>query len=368
MLTGIVDFFNSTGFMPHGMCLLWKPSVLWVLVIANAAIALAYASIPITLTKIYLKRQDFKLKGIFLLFAAFIVLCGMTHFISIITYWKPIYGIEAVVLAMTAVVSVLTAIIFWFLMPAILRFPTTTQLDKQNTDLRQLTKELKENNQELDSFVYVASHDLKSPLNAIKNISYWIQEDLDGNVSKETQRHLNLMRGRIQRMERLLDDLLVYSRVGRDPNNFCKVLPMSEIIESVKEFLDINKPYALHLHESFSTIKVANMPMSQILLNLIVNALKHSDKEKVKIEMSVIDKGNHYVFSVSDNGPGIDKQYHQKIFEMFQTLKPRDEVEGSGMGLALIKKTLKKINQKIWVESKVGEGTTFYFSYPKSID
>lgn len=135
MLAKILSFFTTQGFMPHGMCLLWKPAVLWSLVIGNGVTALAYTLIPISLTYIYIKRTDVKFNWIFLTFAAFIILCGMSHIMTIVTYWNPIYGWEAVIEMLTAIVSLVTAFILFRLTPKILAFPTITTLEEQNKAL-----------------------------------------------------------------------------------------------------------------------------------------------------------------------------------------------------------------------------------------
>ncbi len=124
MLEVIKGFFSTKGFMPHGMCLFWKPSVLWTLVLSNGLIALSYLLIPIILLKVYVKRKDVQYTWISLLFAAFILLCGTTHALHIVTYWKPIYGIQGVVDALTGVVSFATAIVLWKLVPELLSIPT----------------------------------------------------------------------------------------------------------------------------------------------------------------------------------------------------------------------------------------------------
>lgn len=135
MLAKILSFFTTQGFMPHGMCLLWKPAVLWSLVIGNGVTALAYTLIPISLTYIYIKRKDVKFNWIFLTFAAFIILCGMSHVMTIVTYWNPIYGWEAVIEMLTAIVSLVTAFVLFRLIPKILAFPTITTLEEQNKAL-----------------------------------------------------------------------------------------------------------------------------------------------------------------------------------------------------------------------------------------
>ena len=144
MIEKFFKFFSTNGFMPHGMCLSWKPSILWSLVISNLLITLAYTLIPIALGFIYIKRRDFKFNWIFLIFALFIILCGITHLIEVITFWKPIYGIASVVEWLTALVSLATAVICFKVIPKILSLPTITDLEKQNYILQQSQASLHE--------------------------------------------------------------------------------------------------------------------------------------------------------------------------------------------------------------------------------
>lgn len=138
----IDNFFQTQGFMPHGMCLLWKPSILWAMVLGNAVIAFSYFMIPVALIYLVLKRRDIGFKWIFVLFGAFILACGFTHIMGIVTLWKPLYGLEALVLVFTAIISLATAMLLWPLLPSLFKIPSPWLLEKMNEELKRINEKL----------------------------------------------------------------------------------------------------------------------------------------------------------------------------------------------------------------------------------
>jgi len=225
--------------------------------------------------------------------------------------------------------------------------------------------ELKRSNQELDQFAYVASHDLKAPLRAIDNASRWLEEDLKDKLGDDDRENLALLRNRVRRMEKLLDDLLEYSRVGRTTKLDEEIVDARSLIEDVLVMLAPRETMNVTIADALSAIQVSNSPLQQIFQNLIGNAIKHHDRENGTIEIDGAETGQFFRFTVKDDGPGIPPEFQEKIFGMFQTLKPRDKVEGSGMGLALVKKILERFGGEISVESGPGRGTAFIFTWPK---
>lgn len=239
--------------------------------------------------------------------------------------------------------------------------------ERKQAEIRQqqLMTDLKRINEELNSFAFVASHDLKSPLRGIDQLATWIVEDLGDDVSAETQGHIRLMRGRIKRMERLLDDLLAYSRVGRTDDEIATV-ETAILIKDIFDMMVSLKPISLDLGKNLPILRTRKVPLELVFRNLICNAIKHNDKPLgcIRVDAEVVDGG--YVFVVSDNGPGIAPEHQQRVFEMFQTLKPRDEMEGSGIGLALVKKAIHLVGGSISIESDGQNGCTFRFVWPMS--
>jgi PAS domain S-box-containing protein len=240
---------------------------------------------------------------------------------------------------------------------------------KFNEDLEQQvadrTAELKAANHELEQFVYVASHDLKAPLRAIHNSAKWLEEDLEEHLTGETREHLDALRARVKRMEKLLDDLLEYARIGRSADSrYDESIRGDLLMADVLALLSV-EGFTVEVSPGFANIAVRRMPLQQILMNLIGNGIKHHDKKTGKIGVTVEDEGDLYSFAVKDDGPGIAAQFHDQVFEMFRTLRPRDQVEGSGMGLAMVRKHIEVAGGRLRLESARGEGSTFRFTWPK---
>lgn len=251
------------------------------------------------------------------------------------------------------------------------------QVTERETALRELnatlehhvekrTAELQRSNRELDQFAYVASHDLKAPLRAINHLASWIAQDAAEILPTASQEHLTKLQGRVRRMETLLDDLLAYSRAGRQRHP-AEQVDTTELIHSVIDILTPPPNFTVKISGKLPVMRVERTPLETVFRNLIGNAIKHHHLPAGGVvEISAQDQGDFVEFAVSDNGPGIDPTYHQRIFEMFQTLQPRDQVEGSGVGLAVVKKFIESRGGTIQVESNLGQGATFRFTWPKS--
>ncbi|WP_051132556.1 sensor histidine kinase [Herbaspirillum rubrisubalbicans] len=226
--------------------------------------------------------------------------------------------------------------------------------------------ELKRSNDELSAFAYVASHDLKSPLRGISQLANWITEDLAEGNTASIEGHLQMMQQRIARMEKLLDDLLIYSRVGRSTS----LMENIDAYELVRQIFDSYLPvssFQLRLKGKHFPMRTCPATLEQVLRNLMSNAVKHHDRSRGTITVAVSLVADDLAeFKVIDDGPGIASKFHQRIFQMFQTLRPRDEVEGSGMGLALVKKLVENAGGKISLLSNAPtqRGCTFIFTWP----
>lgn len=225
--------------------------------------------------------------------------------------------------------------------------------------------ELSRSNRELNQFAYVASHDLKAPLRGIDNLATWIWEDID---DKElVADHVQMMRCRLQRMRTLLDDLLEYSRIGKMESNIADV----DINYMAQDLFQQSSPpstFRLDLGEPLAPFKALAAPLAQVIRNLINNAIKHHHKEGGVVKVRASDKGMFVEIVVEDDGPGIEAQYHQQIFGMFEKLRSKDEVEGNGMGLAMVKKITESLGGSISLTSEVNVGSTFCVKWPKQKD
>lgn len=223
--------------------------------------------------------------------------------------------------------------------------------------------DLEKINRELDQFAYIVSHDLKAPLRAMSSLVTWIEEDSGAFMTADSKDNLKIIVGRIQRMENLIQGILAYSKAGKSkidkaPTNVNQLV--QEIIESIasdQQLCIINKVSA-------GEINTEKIKLSQVFSNLISNAVRYNDKSHCEIEIGCYEYDNWCQFYVQDNGPGIEKEYQEKIFMIFQTLSARDEIESTGIGLAIVKKLVEEQNGKIWVESKPGTGCRFVFTWP----
>jgi PAS domain S-box-containing protein len=228
----------------------------------------------------------------------------------------------------------------------------------------QLIKALARSNTELDQFAYVASHDLKAPLRGIANLSQWIEEDLGDKLAGENKSQMEMLRGRVHRMEALIDGILQYSRAGR-----VKARPESidtgTLVSEVIELMAPPKEIKIQVATDMPTVRAERVPLQQVFMNLIGNAVKHTGKNNPLIDISWKDAGPFVEFAVGDNGQGIAPQYHERIFGIFQTLEARDKVEGTGIGLSVVQKIVDAKGGRVWVESDIGKGARFKFLWPK---
>lgn len=528
-------------FIPHGHCYLWKTSLVWLHLFSDSAIAIAYFSIPLTLLYLVKHREDLPFNWIFLLFAGFIVSCGMTHLMEVWTLWNPTYWISGGLKALTALISCATAVVLVQLIPKILKIPGVNDLElanqalqtevqqrqeaeaairqlnatleqrvqartleleeaqlesernrqqlqalmdnttsvvymkdlegrlmlinykfatlfdqtpeemlgltdfdylpsevaehtrtndqvvieecspikfeeqvpdhgqvktylsvkfpicdehgapyamggistditerkqaeeelanraealaRLNQQLRSTQRKLKAQNQELDQFAYVVSHDLKAPLRAISNLSEWIEEDLAPVLTEDTRAEMTLLRDRVHRMDEMINGLLEYSRAGRLEHEK-ETVDVHQLLHDTIDLLDPPETITISVTAPMPIIEAEVIPLRQVFLNLISNAVKHQNRPDGIIEITShpVDQGHE--FSVKDNGPGIDTGDQDRIFKVFETLNSSDSTHNTGIGLAIVKKIIQKQGGHISVESTVGKGTTFSFIWP----
>ena len=237
---------------------------------------------------------------------------------------------------------------------------------KIELELEAKQAELIRSNKDLEQFAYVASHDLKAPLRAIDLLVQWITEGLAGYDANNVQENLGLLSKRTKRLNRLLDDLLAYSRAGRKVGAH-RMADAHALVLDVVQMLDPPPTMAISVEGKLPAFKTHPTPLEVVFRNLISNAIKHHPGPQGRIVVSCQEQADQYVFAVEDDGEGIPAQYAERVFEMFQTLKPRDQVEGSGMGLAIVNRIVQWQGGRIWFESPPsGRGAVFKFQWKKN--
>jgi len=227
-----------------------------------------------------------------------------------------------------------------------------------------LLQRVAEINEELTHFAYVVSHDLKAPLRGIKLITEWLCTDYGDKLGDDAKEQLDLLQSRVARMHNLIDGVLQYSRVGRIKEQM-ETVDLNALIPSVIDAIAAPEHIHITVESGLPAVECERTRISQVFQNLLTNAVKFMDKPVGEIRVGCVEDGDFWRFSVTDNGPGIEEKYFDRIFRLFQTLVPRDEFESTGVGLALVKKIVEMYRGRVWVESQSGRGSTFFFTLPR---
>ncbi|MFC1620930.1 ATP-binding protein [Candidatus Omnitrophota bacterium] len=239
------------------------------------------------------------------------------------------------------------------------------QKEKQAVETAELKgRKLEAAYKELDEFTYTISHDLKEPLRTVDAFSKFLEMRYGDKLDDKGRHYIERIRVNASTMQNLIEDLLEISRVDRRKNPV-EVVEIGDLIDEVKMRLE----YAIHekkadiiVRDKLPRLSCDRVRLAEVFLNLISNSIKFTDKKQPHVEIGCIEKNGFYEFYVKDNGSGIEEQYFDKVFKIFQRLGKREDHEGTGAGLTIVKKIIENNGGKIWVESKMGEGTTFYFT------
>ncbi len=237
-----------------------------------------------------------------------------------------------------------------------------TKLKNLEIQKENLLKKLEKSNDELQEYAHIVSHDLKSPLRSINALINWIREDNKENLTPETAENLNMIDATLEKMERLIADVLEYSSVSAD-NSVSEKVDLNEVMMDIKTLLYIPEHIDLTIKKKLPVITADKIKIQQLFQNLISNAIRYCDKQPGIVEIDFKNGENEYTFLVRDNGIGIAEEYHEKIFKIFQSLNKRKD--STGIGLSIVKKIVDLYKGKIWLESRIGAGTTFYFTLAK---
>jgi signal transduction histidine kinase len=237
-------------------------------------------------------------------------------------------------------------------------------LEKLNTYLKSVVRELRRANKDLEEFAYITAHDLKTPLRGIGTLAEWLSIDYADKLDEQGQQQVKMLTEKAKRADKLVDGVLQYSSAGQLREKLEK-LDLNIVLPEIICEIDPPKNIEITFEDKLPVLMCKKTHTKQVLHNLLNNAVIHMDKEKGQIEVGCEEKDGFWQFSVADNGPGIDKKYFKKIFKIFQTLSPSDENKSTGIGLSIAKKIVNIDAGRIWVESEVGKGSTFFFTLPK---
>ena len=308
--------------------------------------------------------------SVFWLFGAFILLCGLTHFIDAMMFWWPAYRLNGLLRFLTACVSWLTVFALIKVLPQAFALKTSHEFNAELAERKRIEKklnehtiELEQKNKDIEQFAYIASHDLQEPIRTVANYVQVIKEDYGSNLDDRVDNYLNSIERATTRMSVLVKGLMDFSYLGINSKLTCfncKTV-LDDTLADIKTVCDASQ----------ATITIGTMPtlygyeieMRQLFQNLILNAIKFHKKgvaPVIHIDSTKID--GKWKFSVTDNGIGIDPVHYDRIFNIFQQLHNDGLYEGYGIGLANCKKIVELHKGEIWIDSKLGKGTTFYFT------
>ena len=232
-------------------------------------------------------------------------------------------------------------------------------------EVDRLTGQLRQSNHDLSEFAYVAAHDLRAPLRAIRSLASWIEESLTGPASPEVQSHFSTLYARVDRLDKMTCDLLEYAQLDSHPQ--AVQITTEQLLDALRSALAVPSGFSLELRSSLPHVQTVSSTLERVLVNLIGNSIKHHDSDCGRILVEISRSGSWLEISVSDDGPGISQENLERIFDLFVTLRSRDEVEGTGMGLSIARRIVQMAGGTISVSSEVGCGTTVRFTWPVSL-
>lgn len=225
-----------------------------------------------------------------------------------------------------------------------------------------LLQNLEKSNKELNDYAHVVSHDLKSPLRSMNALINWIKEDYATVLDEQAQNTFDMLLKKVDKMDHLINGILKHASIDK-VNYQKKEIDLNVLVQDIIDIVYIPEHIEVTIINSLPTIECNKFRTQQVFQNLISNAIKYNDKEKGWVKISCTDQESYWQFEIADNGPGISKQYHNKIFQIFQTLDSKKE--STGVGLSIVKKVVDLCGGKIWLDSDETVGTTFYFTFKK---
>lgn len=382
----------ETAALPLGLDLALQPALAWAQVLAGLAAGLAALAVALAIRRALAARPGGSYRAVARLFAVALCAVAILLLAPVAALVPPLRLPAALLMPAAAAVLGLVALRIVRLLPALVAGPGSEEL-RREMDRRQLaeaalreahdalarehgalerrvqerTADLTAANEELERFAYVASHDLRAPLRALMTVPDWLRETLlakYGAVAPELEQDLAEMEVQSRRMDRLLTDLLTYARIG-PLGAFRQVIAPEALVAEAAQLAGLPPGFAVEVAGPLPPVRCIPAEFALIMRNLISNAVKHHDRDSGRITVAGRIAGSDAVIVVADDGPGIERRFATRIFEMFSTLKPRDEVEGSGMGLAMVKKIMERAGGYVRLAGTEGErGAVFELSFP----
>ena len=383
----MLDFFQklfTSDFMPHGHCYLWRPELVWLHTSSDSLIALAYFLIPLSLFQIVRKRRDLTFNWMILMFVVFILACGCTHLMEVWNVWHAEYRLAGLIKAITALASLITAILMFQLVPGLVAIPSTDQLRRENEERKKAEAEvrtlnhdlefrvaertamLQRSNDALQRFAYIASHDLQEPVRTVRTLNQLLARDYAGKIDGKADMYISHVVEASGRMHELVINLLDYARITPE-------LPaVNEVTDSGLVLQEALDDFRTLIQECSAEVEYANLPkvavnpvhLRKLFENLLSNSIKYRNTNcEVWIKVEAEMRGPECLFSFADNGIGFDQQYSEQIFVAFSRLHGK-EYPGSGVGLSVCKTVVEKYGGRIWAKSNPLSGTVICFTLP----
>lgn len=386
----VAEFFrkllDTSDWPPRWHCGKWSEFHGWLYIISDILVWSAYFAIPLIIIRYISKKHDARFIRVYFLFAGFILACGATHFFDAVTFWYPVYRLNALVRAITGILSWTTVFYLIKLLPVAFSLRSSAELEAEveqrklaeekfrnlletlEKKVQQRTAELERKNKELEQFAYVASHDLQEPLQTTSSFVQQLRKQYHSRLDPTADQYIDYIVQASGRMKILIKDLLDYSRIGRD-NESCP-LDCNKLVQEVLADLH-NVIVENDVHINAGRLPVLNnvfpTELKSLFQNLVSNSIKFRKPGVTPvINIEALQTNGCWQFSVQDNGIGIEEKYLEKIFVIFQRLHNRSMYDGSGIGLAHCKKIAELHGGKIWVQSQPGVGSTFYFTVADS--
>ena len=392
-------------FVPHGHCYLWQPNLVSLHLVSDALIGIAYYSIPCTVFYFVWKRKHVPFAPISLLFVTFILFFGTNHLMAIWTLWHPNYWLSGTLKAITAGISIYTAIQLIPVVPKAFDLPSPAQLEAINHQLQQQITErkqaeehlekteqrlqqlnqaleekvsertaalqereaqLKASNQELEAFAYSVSHDLRAPLRAIDIYSRALLEEHGAALNKESKGYFARIHSNVVQMGLLIDDLIKLSQASR-AEICCGTVNLSALTRELMYELQVLEPERqVKVTIASGAIVSADATLMRIvLMNLLHNAWKFTNHHPTAhIEFGVMLSEVRPIYFVRDDGAGFNMAYSKRLFGVFQRLHSAGEFPGTGIGLATVQRAIHRHGGEVWAEGAVEQGATIYFTVP----